>query len=468
MNNLNIQLSERQMLFFQLLNDPQIVDILMGGGAGGSKTISVCLWMLMEIRNNPGIRIGLGRKELTRLKQTTLYTLIHEAHPMLGVKDGEFRYQEMKGLVSYANGGEIQLVDLAYQPSDPDYDRFGSLNFTHTVIEEAGEIRAKAKNVFTSRKNRYLNGKLGIVGKSVMTCNPSQNFLKNEYYKPYEKLGAGPYQKWEFGRVEINGKMKTAYRAFVKSLVTDNPFIPQNYIEVLRKLPDAERKRLFEGNWNYSDSDLMLFKSSLIDRSMTDRIEPGERWIGVDISDTGKDKTILTMIEEDVIVEQKAISVESNEAIGEQIAKAIIKYAQQNGIDITRANHIAIDSIGVGASTRDFLRSLGWRVKEFVAGGKSSDPMYKNLRGEVIYSLSQEMDKGNIKIYENIQMLDLLREDLMAHEYTTEERRILVKGKAEIKEVLGRSPDNAESAYIAFWCKNGNNDPRDNVSRIVY
>ena len=28
-------------------------------------------------------------------------------------------------------------------PSDPDYDRFGSLNFTHVVVEESGEVVKK-------------------------------------------------------------------------------------------------------------------------------------------------------------------------------------------------------------------------------------------------------------------------------------------------------------------------------------
>ena len=77
---MKIKLSRKQILFLKLLDDPQIVDILFGGGAGGAKSLTVCLWMILECRNYPGIRIGLGRKELTRLKQTTLVTLLNEAH----------------------------------------------------------------------------------------------------------------------------------------------------------------------------------------------------------------------------------------------------------------------------------------------------------------------------------------------------------------------------------------------------
>lgn len=461
-------MSQKQELTLRLLNHPQIVDLLLGGGAGGAKTLTVGIWMVLECRNFPGIRIGLGRKELSRLKQTSVVTLIKEVHPLLGVKDHEFVYNDQKATITYMNGSMIQLIDLAPQPSDPDFDRFGSMLFTHVVIEEAGEVVRKARDVFISRKNRYKNVKYNIVGKSVSTCNPSQNFLKTDYYKPYKKLGGGGHRVWEYGVVEIKGKMFKAYRAFIKSLASDNPFISRNYIEVLRNLPDAERKRLLEGNWDYEDSDLMLFKPAMIDRSMTRELKTGKKGIGVDVSDAGSDLTILTYVEEGVIVEQKEIKVDKTEAIGDQIALEIIKYAQQHGFTSKEAQMIGIDTLGVGASTRDFMRSKGWYIREFIAGAASTLPIYKNLRGQTIYELSQAMDKGEFKIYEGLQTIETLREQLMAHEYTTEERVILVKSKQKIKEVLGVSPDYAESAYIAYWVVEGDNNPNNDQSRIEF
>lgn len=426
------------------------------------------MWMVLQLRNFEGIRIGLGRKELTRLKQTTIITLTKEVHPMFGITDDEFRYNEQKSTIEYINGSLIQLIDLAWMPSDPDFDRFGSLLLTHALIEEAGEIVKKAKDVFTSRKNRFLNKEHGIVGKSVSTCNPSQNFLKTEYYKPYKKQGAGDFQKWEHGKVIVSGEKRVAYRAFIQSLVTDNPFAPPNYIEVLRMLPPAERKRLLEGNWDYTDDDLVLFKSLLIDRCLDDTATSGTRYVGVDVADSGDDETILTLVESDMIVEQKKIVVDKNEAIGEQIALEIIKYAQQNGIHADHASQVAIDVVGIGASTRDFMRSKGWRVLEFSAGSGSAHEKYKNLRGETIYEMYLAMDKGDFKIHSRLSTMEDLRTQLMAHEYTTEERKILIKSKKDIKKELGRSPDNAESAYIAFWASRGSkNDPRRDSSRII-
>ena len=94
-----IQLSEKQKLALDLIDDLQIVDLLFGGGAGGGKSMLVCMWMILRCRNYPGIRIGLGRRELTRLKQTTVVTLLREAQPLLGVKAGEFVYSDHKGTI---------------------------------------------------------------------------------------------------------------------------------------------------------------------------------------------------------------------------------------------------------------------------------------------------------------------------------------------------------------------------------
>lgn len=460
---MNLKLSRKQEITLKALDHPQIVDILLGGGAGGAKSITIGLWMTLQCRNYPGIRIGLGRKELTRLKQTSLYTLLYEVHPLLGVTNSEYAYNDQKARVSYINGSVIQCIDLAPSPRDPDYDSFGSLNFTHTVIEEAGEIVKKARDIFHSRKNRFKNEEYNIVGKSITTCNPSDNFLKSDYYKPYEKQGGGSHQFWPHGEVIVNGERKIGYRGFIQSLVKDNPFAPKNYVEVLKMLPPAEKKRLHDGDWNFTLTDKMIFPPLVLDRATTDIVKPGKRYIGVDIADTGADNIIMTLGEEDTLVDQKSIVVDKEQAIGEQIALAIIKYAQQNGVN---PFDIGIDGVGVGASTRDFLRSRGWFVRIFIAGAGSLLQTFNNIRSEVIYTMGQEMDQGKFKIYRKMPTYDTLIDQLKPHEYTTEERLIKVTPKDKIKEQLGVSPDYAESAYITYWVRRGVSDPKRNANRV--
>lgn len=459
MSKLKLNLSEKQNLALELLNNPQITELLFGGAAGGAKSWTVCLWIMQQCRNYPGVRIGLGRKELTRLKQTTVVTMLREVFPMIGMQPHEYTYNDHKGLIEIANGSQIQLFDLARQPSDPEFDTLGSLNLTHVVIEEAGEIVKKAKDVFGSRKNRFLNTEYGLVGKTVLTCNPSQNFVRTEFYDPYVQAGDGDYRMWETGVVEIGGKLKTSYSAFIKSLPIDNPFLSHNYIEVLRKLPAAERKRLLEGNWDYADDDSQLVKGYVFDRAMISDIPPTEKpkkSIGVDVADTGKDRTIVSLVIDNILVEAVELKVDTTieSAVSRQTAMELIKFAQQNGFDNSMARDIGIDVLGVGVGVRDFMRSMGWFCRDFVAGSKATNEGYKNKRSESYWNYAQGLESGKYKIHADLSAKESLRRESTAHEYTTEERVIRVLPKDKVKEKLGFSPDYADSAVIAFDTQN--------------
>lgn len=456
-----ITLSQKQLTALELLQDPQVVDLAFGGGAGGGKTMLVCLWAVLECRKFPGIRIGLGRKEMTRLKQTTLVTLLSKVHPLLHVTN--FVYKDHKHLIEYGNGSQIQLFDLARQPSDPDFDTLGSLELTHTVIEEAGEVVKKARDVFGSRRNRYLNEKYGIVGKTIATLNPTQNFMREEFYEPYKKLGGGGYQKWESGDVYINDVKHTAYKVFVRSLVTDNPFVELNYIEVLKNLPTQERKRLLEGNWDYIDQDDMLFTYLLLDRAMTGELSTGSKYIGVDVADKGKDKTIATYMENGIIREQKRLEVDTSgeKAISNSTAMELIKFAQQRGFTDNMARQIAIEGNGVGVGVRDFMRNKGWFITEYTATA--------NSRSQGFYNFFKHLDEGKTKIFNELETISELRKQLMAMTYEFKENlEPSVIQKKKLKEILGYSPDEADSAMICDWVANGSSDKRYNIKRIGY
>lgn len=452
----------------KVLNHPQVVEVDFGGAAGGGKSWLVCLWMLMQCRQYPGIRIGLGRKEGLRLRQTTVITLLREVHPIMGVGADEYTYQDQRGVIQYKNGSQIQLVDLNWQPSDPDYDTLGSLNFTHVVIEEAGEIREKARTVFGSRKNRFLNKEYNIVGKTVLTQNPSQNFTRQEFYEPYKALGMGTHRIWPIGEVETSpGVIRVAHRAFIRSLPTDNPFISRNYIEVLKNLPMQEKKRLLQGNWDYMDDDDVLFPSLLLDRatiSNRDEETPILKYIGVDVADKGKDKTIVSLMENGVLIQQLRLQVDTTgeKPISELYSLALIKFAQQHGFSQQDARKIAIEGNGVGVGMRDFMRSKGWFITVYEATAQS--------RSDGYYRLHTGMDEGSFQMLNTLPTLNELRKQLMVHTYEFDDKlQPKVLQKKKVKEELGYSPDEADSAMIANWVSVGGViDPKKDASRIIF
>ena len=75
-----------------------------------------------------------------------------------------------------------------------------------------------------------------------MTCNPAQSWLKKEFYIPF---------------VQDNLDIR---KSFIPALPTDNPHLPESYIETLKTLPEAQRRRLLEGDWNYMEEADALFK----------------------------------------------------------------------------------------------------------------------------------------------------------------------------------------------------------------
>jgi hypothetical protein len=472
-----LQMSETQSLSFDILDDPQVTEVLFGGSAGGAKSFFVCLWALMQCRDYPGIAIGLGRKELKRLKQTTLVTLLTKVHPAVGIHDVDFKYNAQDGTITYVNGSKIILIDMAYQPSDPDFDKFGSLELTHVIIEEVGEAVKRSVDVLSSRKNRMLNKEHGIVGKTVMTCNPTQNFIRQEYYKPYSELGGGRIQKWQRGEIihPTTGERMPAYRAFVRSSVYDNPFADLNYIETLKNLDKQERKRLLDGDWNYADDDDTLFPSLLMDRAtaynLPDPSELFNKFIGVDVADKGKDDTIATLIDNGVIVAQKVLKVpdmtpeqlrNTDKPISYILADELIKFAQQNGFTANQARKIAVEGNGVGVGMRDAMKVRGWYITVYEATSTSRSLAY--------YDFRLDMDSGAVKIIHGIDDGELRRQ-LAAHTYEMVDQKPHVLKKDKLKTVLARSPDNADSAMIANFVRRGGNaahDPKRQQGRVVF
>lgn len=468
----DLTISAKQKIAFDLLNNPKVVELDYGGSAGGAKSWTVALWMVLQCRQYPGIRIGLGRREMTRLKQTTLVTLMREVHPTLGIGETEYRFKGDSNTLIYENGSEIQLFDLNYAPSDPDFDTLGSLNLTHVVIEEVGEIRQKAKEVFGSRRDRFLNHEYGITGKLVMTQNPSQNFTREQFYNPYMAAGGGEYQTWPIGDVYVNGEKFEALRAFVKSLPTDNPFLSKNYIETLKRLPLKERKRLYEGNWDYADDEDSLFRSELLDKAMVYDLhqfitEKPTIYMGVDVADKGKDKTIVSIMVDGVLTKQVRLNVDisGEKAISWLYADELIKLAQQNGISIHEAKNISIEGNGIGVGLRDSMRTRGWFISVYTATSRS--------RSQGFYDYMMDIDSGESKISNELATLDELKRQLMTHTYEMNDRlEPTVVTKKKIKEIIGHSPDEADSAMIANWSRRQGQgigvDPKFDQSRIIF
>jgi len=453
----DVVFSDAQLLAYNEFLNPQSTRILYGGGAGGGKSFFICLIVALMSRKYAGIRIGLARKELMSLRQTTLSTLLSKVHPALGITQDDYTINGRENFLEYRNGSRVQFLDLTAKPSDPDFESLGSLELTIALVDEAGETDKRAVDVLSSRVGRWMNREFGLVGTTLLACNPSTNWLRQEFYDPYEKRGMGPVQKWENGQVWVDGVKVPAYDVYIRATVTSNPFIDPNYIENLKKLPPQERKRLLDGDWNYLDDDDSLFPMKLLDKATTfeaDLDEPVDekfnKAIGVDLSDSGKDATIAVLVENGVGV--KAIEIKSpkgsDQAIGYAIAEKLIDFAMKNGFTPAVAKYITIEGNGVGASARDALRAKGWKVNVYIAT--------QQTRSDGFYNLMLDLDAGRMKLLEGSKDFNIseIKKELIAHTYDLDTGKTRVVKKSILRKKIGRSPDWADAMMIANMAYN--------------
>src|SRR6478752_2234715 len=230
-----IELSLKQSIAWEHLEDRVTTEVGYGGAAGGGKSYFGCVWHVYRRMTYPESRGLIGRAKLSALRESTLVTLFKVCSDM-GYKSGEhFKYNGQDHTILWANGSKTILKDLFLYPSDPDFTSLGSTEYTDAFIDEATEITERAFDIVNSRL-RWKISDFGLIPKTLITCNPSPGWVKNRYIVDDKRnpIVLKPYQK------------------FVQALVTDNPDVNFKalYIEQLEKLTsDFDRQRLLHGDW---------------------------------------------------------------------------------------------------------------------------------------------------------------------------------------------------------------------------
>jgi hypothetical protein len=352
--------------------------------------------------------------------------------------NGQYNY------IEFFNGSRIDLLDLKFLPSDPLYERFGSLEYTDGAIEEAGEVDFLAYDVLQSRIGRHLSSE--VKPSIAVTGNPKKNWTYKEFYKKH-KDGTLPHDQ-----------------EFIQSLYTDNPHTAVEYGEQLKNLKDkATKQRLMFGNWEYDDDPATLIEYDAITDLQTNEVdyEPN-KYLVADIARYGHDKTVISLWE------------------GFKCYK-LITYEKQ-GLDITTGkirdllrderipySNCVIDEDGVGGGVVDNLRGVKGFVNNSVAiEERQNGPVtevrdgkvielkqnYQNLKTQCYYKLAEQINerKMSVKI-EDEKVKELLEEELeqVKSKDTDKEGKLKIVSKDEVKEIIGRSPDYSDNLMMRMF-----------------
>jgi hypothetical protein len=251
--------SKKQYAAYQCLTDNETEFIGYGGSAFSGKSYLLCYWLTIMCLAYPDTGWGMGRRELTNLKKTTLITLF-KVFRECDIESGrDYTYNQQLNIITFANGSQIFLIDTAYKPSDPLYARFGGFELTGCAVDESAETDYKAIEILYTRCGRRKNFEYGIRRKMLETFNPDKGHVYKRYYKPQK-----------------DGQPKPRH-IFITALPSDNPSpeVPEYIAGILATASKSTIQRLIHGNFEYDDVQGALWNWTMLEPIQIDRIPLG-------------------------------------------------------------------------------------------------------------------------------------------------------------------------------------------------
>jgi len=427
--DLDWKFSSRQTEARLTLDSDECDEMTYGGAKGGGKSVLGVRWSFLHCwdviekfniaRRKFPIPLGfMGRKQSTDFSDTTLETWKREVPEELY----QLRTQAKEIVID-------SRVKLCYGGMDDRevVNKFNSAEFGFIFVDQAEELTLDDVGMLRGTLRLGIEG-THVSTKCLWTANPAQCWIKDEFIT-HPKPG----------------------KQFVRSLPSDNPFLPGRYVEQLQDAwkhrPEILRAYLY-GDWDSLAANNQMIRSEWIQNAF-DRVihVPGKRiFIVCDPARFGDDETVIyvmnnTDIEEEEIYGQKDLMYTAN-----RLHSQAIKH---------RASVIAVDEIGLGAGIVDRLREMSggkYLVWGINGASKAVDTdKYFNLRAEIYDTAAQMLQEGDVDLsWED----ETLQNQLCTPTYEFRGSRMIVEPKEDIKKRLTRSPDRGDTYTMGLYLYN--------------
>lgn len=410
--------NDKQKQCARLWCDGSTEEVLYGGSKGSGKSYLGCALIAGDALLYPGTFYFIARKTLSDIVRYTMPS-IYEVFGHWGLSDKYYTFNGQYNYFEFHNGSRIYLIDAKYLPSDPQYERFGSMQMTRGWIEEAGEFNRECAAALMASVGRWKNDTYGLLGKTLLTCNPSNNFLYSLFYQPWKK-GTLPN-----------------YRAFVQALPADNKRLPAGYVEgLLHRFTQNQIERLVYGNWEYDDDPTTLVDYDAICDCFTNEhiAEEGVGYISTDLAGKGRDKWVVGSWKGFTV----RLPIVQSFSEGKEMEVKLKQLAES--LDIPRSRVVS-DADGLGFYLESYMKG----IREFHGGaGAINSNMYANLKSECAFKLADLVMKRQLRIICSEETAELIKQELgllrAKNTNAAEQKRDLIS-KDTMKGLIGRSPD---------------------------
>lgn len=420
-------------------------EILYGGAKGGGKSFLGCSLIFGDALIYPETHYFIARKELNDLRKYTIPS-IHEVFGKWGLKIDDYAtFNGQDNCFNLTNSSKVFLIACKHEPSDPLFERFGSMQMTRGWIEEGGEVEENAKANLWLSIGRWKNKDYGLKKKLLITANPKKGWMKRDFVEPYKQ---GTLQK---------------QRKYIQAFATDNSYLPEDYLETLSNEKDSvRRQRLWEGNWDYEDNlDSLISSDALNDAFSNSIVKDNQKYLIVDVARKGKDSTVFSYWDGLELYKIERYEKQDTFQTEQKIKdKAILHHVPYS--------HILIDEDGIGGGVVDHL----FGVKGFMANTSPVQSLQEiRLKAlKVNHSLIQKPNFRNLKAQCGFKLAELINEHkirLDVPEYRDEiivdlsamlrdkkpdgEGKLELRAKDDVKLEIGRSPDVGDTILMRAW-----------------
>lgn len=418
--------NEKQKQAARYWCDNETNEIVYGGSKGSGKSYLGCSLIFGDALMYPETAYFIARKELNDLRKYTMQS-VYEVFNNWGLSNQYYSYDGKDNFWKLYNGSKVYFLEAKFLPSDPEYSRFGSIQMTKGMIEEAGEIDEAAKGALMATCGRWKNTEYGLKAKLLQTCNPAKNYLYHKAYKPNKE------------------KRLPSHIKFIQALPNDNRMLPEGYVDLLLKtLTKNQIERLVHGNWEYDDDPTVLMDYDKITDVFSNVIEPiGEKCITIDAARFGGDRIVA------IVWHGWRGKIYSWKKQGlDKTAEMIEKLRAEFGIG---KSSVLVDEDGLGGGLVDFGKYRGFtnNAKPIQYGKDTAN--YDNLKSQCYFGLSDIVNTNKIHLTaDSSEIEQLIIEELEVikqRQVDTDMKRGVIK-KEVMKELLGRSPDFADAIMM--------------------
>jgi hypothetical protein len=415
-----VRQTKKQRLALHYLRDKETSELLFGGGAGGGKSWLGCYWIHSNALTYKRTRWCIGRSRLRNLNETTLRTFFEVTHQ---TGTPFYKYNSNANIITYRNGSEIFLKDLFLYPADPNFDSLGSLELTGAFIDECNEIVEKARNVLKARI-RFKHEEYGLTAKMLMTCNPAKNWVYSDFYRP-----------WRDGTI-------VQYRKFIQSLLSDNPYLSEQYRKNLLTLDRNTKERLLYGNWEYDDRPgILIDYDNILNLETNDFVLPTHnRYMSCDIALHGSDKFVIAVWNGWVCEHLEILDKKLN---AQEVERTIKNFAFKHKVPQT---NIVYDADGLGAYLKGYLKHAVpfHNAAAPIHTRKRDKEDFANLKSQCYFHYAKKCQKNEVHIKDipfKYREHFIEEHSEIRNASVDTDSKLRVPKKEEIKELLGRSPD---------------------------